>query len=224
MPYERIDPGGPDGAAALDQIAIEFARFAVDEGRRILTWDNDRDRRWNDALRRAGCIEHRRKLFVKRDLTTNVPDDQGLGWRTLAEDDEAAFVARMMDVSEGDPFEDDARDADREWQELKDHIGAALDPTLWRTALVDGEPIGVLLPTVFPGDVCEGSISYVGVLPAHRGCGYGRRLHADGLRLMAERGATHYVGSTDVRNEAMARTFAANGCRVTGTQVFWNAG
>jgi ribosomal protein S18 acetylase RimI-like enzyme len=47
----------------------------------------------------------------------------------------------------------------------------------------------------------QGTLFYVAVLPAFRGRGYGRALHAGGLAMLAERGVTRYVGSTDTRND-----------------------
>jgi hypothetical protein len=48
-------------------------------------------------------------------------------------------------------------------------------------------------------------------------------LHAAGLEFLARNGIQHYVGSTDSRNMPMLAVFAANGCRSTGSQLFYKA-
>ena len=106
--------------------------------------------------------------------------------------------------------------------ELIEYAGELLDRNLWRVALLDGEPIGVVLPQTFGGEPEEGSVFYVAILPEHRGRGLGRKLHRAGLALLAGAGVQRYVGSTDVRNEAMARVFAGNGCEISTTQLFFH--
>lgn len=81
----------------------------------------------------------------------------------------------------------------------------------------------MVLPLVWAGDSPEGTLSYVGILPEHRGEGLGRRLHRAGLLLLARAGAQSYLGSTGIRNEAMARVFERNDCAMTGIQLFFCA-
>jgi len=208
-----------DDADDVAPAVEEILAFAADGERLIITWESPDRVRLNAALRAAGCSVHREKLFVQRDLTGDLPPSVDFTWRTLAEAGESELVPVLWEASQGDPFEGDDRDAEREWRELVADTGTELDPTLWRIALRDGVPVGVVLPTVWEGARREGTLSYVGVVPAHRGRGLGRALHAAGLRLLAEAGALRYAGSTDVRNAAMARVFAANGCPVASVQL-----
>ena len=80
---------------------------------------------------------------------------------------------------------------------------------------------GVLLPQIYPDIQTEGTLYYIGVAPERRGEGWGKRLHAHGLALLASRGATRYVGSTDLRNEPMVRVFRHNRCNDRGVQVMY---
>ncbi|MFH1864364.1 MAG: GNAT family N-acetyltransferase [Candidatus Eisenbacteria bacterium] len=102
-------------------------------------------------------------------------------------------------------------------------VNDALERAGWALAQVDGETVGVVLPQEFPDHDGEGTLFYVAVLPAFRGRGHGRALHAAGLAMLAERGVTRYVGSTDTRNGPMLKIFEANGCSQTGTQLFYRA-
>jgi GNAT superfamily N-acetyltransferase len=130
----------------------------------------------------------------------------------------------MAPASEGDPFEDDSsRDPRAEFRELTSFAGAAFDPTWWRVAYLDRDPIGVVLPQTFSNRKNEGTLFYVAVLPEFRGRGFGRILHASGLAFLAERGVTRYIGSTDARNLPMISVFRANGCEQTGRQLFYRA-
>ncbi len=211
-----------EGAASVASLAT-LARALYGElatCEELVSWDQPERTRFNDALRAAGFRDHRRKLFVMRDLTDDLPPGGSFTWRTLAEVGEEAFVELMTRSSDDDPFPDDDFDPQEEWRELVAHAGEAFDPDRWRVAIVDGEPAGVVLPTPYPDAPTEGTLSYIGILPAFRGRGLGRDLHASGLRLLADAGCTVYKGSTDQRNEPMARVFARNGCPVDGIQLF----
>jgi ribosomal protein S18 acetylase RimI-like enzyme len=54
-------------------------------------------------------------------------------------------------------------------------------------------------------------ISYVGVLPEHRGNGYADGLLLEASHLLVEGGATEIVAATDVGNTPMAVAFARCG-------------
>ena len=128
--------------------------------------------------------------------------------------------AQSLGLGSFGAYHDRLRQDSGEWRELLDYAGEALDRDLWRLALVDGAVAGVVLPVVWPGDDRTGTLFYVGIVPSHRGRGLGRALHAEGLRLLAAAGAVSYSGSTDCRNEAMARVFERNGCEILGRQLF----
>jgi GNAT superfamily N-acetyltransferase len=106
---------------------------------------------------------------------------------------------------------------------LIEYAGKRFDPTWWRIAYVESEPAGVVLPQAFEKRDNEGTLFYVAVRPAFRGRGYGRVLHAAGLEFLSRKGIVKYVGSTDARNFPMLAVFQTNGCRQTGTQLFYKA-
>ena len=128
----------------------------------------------------------------------------------------------MTEAARGDPFEDvTKRDPRRDFRDLIAYAGEKFDPTWWRAAFLDGRPIGVVLAQAVAGSDREGSLFYVGVVADYRGRGLGRTLHAGGLEFLARGGIVRYVGSTDSRNIPMLTIFAVNGCRQTGTQLFY---
>jgi ribosomal protein S18 acetylase RimI-like enzyme len=92
--------------------------------------------------------------------------------------------------------------------------GTAYHPETWVIAYRDEKPVGVIFAQRYDDKMEEGSLFFVGVMPEYRGQGQGKVLHAKGLEMLASIGVKEYVGSTDVQNEAMIKTFAANGCRL----------
>jgi RimJ/RimL family protein N-acetyltransferase len=229
-PDGSLDPGkrevapGAKGAAALAAIARALKEECVRTNASLLSWERETDADWNRLLIEAGFEVHRRKIYVGRDLSALSELEPPFTWRTLAEIGDREFLDWLIRASAGDPFEDEPRDYEREYKELLEHAGDRLDRGLWRVALLDGVPVGMVLPLSFGGDPERGTLSYVGVLPEFRGEGLGGRLHLAGLALLAGAGVQRYVGSTDVRNEPMARVFARNGCATTRTRLHFRAG
>jgi len=215
--------------AGFREVASSLAAFLsnsfAEDDTEVLAWDREASRPVNSALESAGFVVGRRKVFVERDLSDHAPRSKHeLEFRSLAKLGEDRFLEIMTEASTGDPFEESSdRDPRGEFRELRDYAGKKFDPTWWSVAYAGGRPIGVLLPQEFADRDGEGTLFYVAVLPAERGHGYGRLLHAEGLAFLARNGITHYVGSTDTRNTPMLRVFEANGCRVTGTQLFYKA-
>lgn len=207
--------GDSAAGAFADAITARWAGTDME----LLAWERDGKAPMVDALRPNGWDVLRRKAFVECDLRATLPPaPAGLRRVALAAAGEAAFIGRLTHAAEGDPFADPEGDPQSEWNDLVRYAGELFDPERWY--LVDDArgPVGVLLPQAY--DATTGSIFYVAVLPARRGEGLGTALHAAGLRDLADRGLARYVGSTDVRNAAMLRVFARNGCPVTKQQVF----
>jgi ribosomal protein S18 acetylase RimI-like enzyme len=189
----------------------------------ILSWDRTRSAEVNAALERAGFEVEKKKAFVARGLKGDLPErGVDFAFRSLFEVGKPEFLRIMTEAAQGDPFEDVTDgDPEADFNELVEGAGNRFDPASWMLAQVGDDVVGVVLPQELPGDDKEGTLFYVAVLPAFRGRGYGRALHAAGLSMLAERGVTRYVGSTDTRNAPMLRVFEANGCPQTGTQLFY---
>jgi GNAT superfamily N-acetyltransferase len=205
--------------ALVGHLASTFSR----DGITVMSSDRPRNREILSALERAGFEIEKTKAYVGRSLESELPEPEvTFGFLTLAEVGREKFVGVMTAAAEGDPFEDmEGRDPDADFQELVDMAGDRFDESMWYLPLVDGEIVGVLLPQAFPDSETDGTLFYVAVLPRFRGRGYGRALHATGLSMLAARGVTSYIGSTDTRNAPMLRVFEANGCPQTNTQFFY---
>jgi ribosomal protein S18 acetylase RimI-like enzyme len=76
-------------------------------------------------------------------------------------------------------------------------VRLAYDPT--------GRCVGITVPGLRPWGA---DISYIGVLPEHRGNGYADELLLEASHLLVEGGATEIVAATDVGNAPMAAAFA----------------
>ncbi|TFJ92338.1 GNAT family N-acetyltransferase [Lentibacillus salicampi] len=104
------------------------------------------------------------------------------------------------------------RDAEKFLKGMKTELPSQAD-NMYTVYMVDGEPIGVVLPHIEPDTDKEGRMFWIGVHPVFRGKGYGRLLHLIGLyRLQHEFGATSYYGVTKVDNTPMQNVMSANGC------------
>ncbi|MFJ4076455.1 ribosomal protein S18 acetylase RimI-like enzyme [Curtobacterium sp. PhB137] len=87
----------------------------------------------------------------------------------------------------------------------------------WRIALdADGLVVGFVLATRTAYDA---AISFIGVLPQHRGRGVVDGLLAEGLRVHAEAVEPKVVGTTDAANTPMRRAFERAGFVVTKRRI-----
>ncbi|MFF1462736.1 GNAT family N-acetyltransferase [Streptomyces sp. NPDC058330] len=79
----------------------------------------------------------------------------------------------------------------------------------WRVAeLPSGEPVGFVIPA---RNNYHPMISYIGVLPAHRGNGYIDDILAEGTRVLAAENVERIRAATDLGNVPMAKSFARLG-------------
>lgn len=87
----------------------------------------------------------------------------------------------------------------------------------WRTAhLSDGTTIGFIVPTRTASDA---SISYLGVLPGHRGHGYVHDLLAEMVHVHHGGDQPRIVGTTDAANQPMRAAFERAGFFVTRVRI-----
>lgn len=80
----------------------------------------------------------------------------------------------------------------------------------------DGSVVGIVMPTKV-GD--HATLSYVGVVPAHRGRHYCDDLVTEALHIFTEAGVQVVDDATDVGNEPMVATFERVGYQVVGRRI-----
>jgi GNAT superfamily N-acetyltransferase len=83
------------------------------------------------------------------------------------------------------------------------------DQSHWRAALIDGQPVGFVIPQMIGQEV--GAINYVGVIPSYRGKGLSRDLITFGTADLTRAGARRVIADIDVENFPLARTLATVG-------------
>ncbi len=166
------------------------------------------------------------KYLYERQLdeTLAFPDNT-LHWQSLATLGEAAFLAYLTEAASDDPEASAATQPEQEFEELLAHAGAAFDAEQWWVAFTPTEQaVGVVLPQIFEDKPTEGTLSYLGVMPAFRQQGYGALLHQWGLASLAQRQVKRYIGSTGHANVAMQRVFERNGCHRLAGRYFLRPG
>lgn len=88
---------------------------------------------------------------------------------------------------------------------------------LWRLAYdSSGQQIGFIIPS---RSAYDASVSYLGVVPEHRGHGYVNDLLAEITHMHTDAGADRITGTTDTTNAPMAAAFLRGGYEVTATRI-----
>jgi GNAT superfamily N-acetyltransferase len=86
----------------------------------------------------------------------------------------------------------------------------------WRLAAVDGELVGLTVPS---RNFTDPIIGYVAVLPEHRGHGYSYDLLVEATHLLVAEGADRILANTDVTNRPMAAAFAKAGYPISDRRI-----
>ena len=91
------------------------------------------------------------------------------------------------------------------------NAGFQQQPDWWQLAeTTAGEPVGFVLCSIFARNQdrpVEGTIFYMGVLPVHRGNGYGRQLLDQATRTLARMGVHRILCDTAACNAPMIAAF-----------------
>jgi RimJ/RimL family protein N-acetyltransferase len=90
----------------------------------------------------------------------------------------------------------------------------------WRLAYTDeGDFVGLVVPT---RNHIAPVVGLVGVVPEHRGHGYGYDLLAECTHFLAAQGADRILADTDATNTPMAAAFARAGYPITQERIFFS--
>ena len=146
-----------------------------------------------------------------------------LRFRPVGISDDNELLAALAEISRGSLDLHTAREVARVGVEQAARTQlAGLDGLVgprswWRLASTpDGRLVGIAVPArYFEGPI----IGYIGVVPEHRGAGYGRDLLAEATHILAAEGATRIRADTDSTNTPMAAAFERAGYRNFGVQI-----
>jgi RimJ/RimL family protein N-acetyltransferase len=195
-------------------MAMSYTRFVPPDWREL----QDVRARVQDRMaiaERTGARLFVERLRLNRSPGEPVPGPTGrLVFRTPQ--DQAELTGLMTRVLEGtldahslhDLTTLSAREA-AEAQYAEELAGYRGPRDRWRVAaLPDGDPVGFVVPA-HNGD--KPVITYIAVLPGHRGKGYVDEILAEGTRVPTAEDVPRIRASTDLGNLPMARAFAHAG-------------
>lgn len=179
-----------------------------------------------DAATRAGLTHTLERLSFAWTPEQGVP--AASSWLAFAaEPDDEVVLTVLQGVAEGSLDDLTVRTVaalgprGQAQDDLDFYAGLPGERSWWRLARTpDGELVGLVIPS---RSAYHASVSYLGVLPAHRGHGYVDDLLAEITRQHAGRGAPRITGTTDTTNAPMAAAFARGGYALTGVRLVLSA-
>jgi len=188
-------------------------------------WADDPDAvaavRWRaSAARAGGFVRTTERVTFARAISDPRPERSSRLEFIPASDEE--FRAMFARVAEGSL---DAHTLDmvaREGVEaladddLEFYLSLPGERTAWRVATSGDQRIGFIIPTRTAYDA---SISYLGVLPEHRGRGYVNDLLAEMVHIHHDAGESRIVGTTDTTNTPMRDAFERAGFGATRRRI-----
>ncbi len=230
-----VDPSIPDPARlATELINAGHQAFRADGMKRlpefsmdiVTDWRTDPDAveavTWRDeALSAAGLAETIERLKLAWTMGTPVPqkstrlhfqpgDDEAFldVFRSVAQGSlDIHTQADLIDMGPAAQAEDD----------LEFYLSLPGDRTMWRIAFdQDGSRVGFIIPSCSAYDA---SVSYLGVVPEHRGHGLVDDLLAQITIMHSDNGAPRVTGTTDTTNAPMAAAFTRAGYVVEAIRI-----
>lgn len=206
------------------QSEIADALFAHVKGfgcLKALSWAREDNSKWRKLLTESGFMEKEDRAYYRRKVSAFKSNhDNPFQLISLNDLGESSFLEIYRETYLGNSnrnFNNESPETD-----FRSHIesaGVLFDPNRWYVAMKENCPLGIVLPQRFPDSPHEGTLMSLGLLPKARGKGYGKVLHAIGLEILANQGATDYIGSTDVQNIPMIKVFEKNQCEFVGIRT-----
>jgi ribosomal protein S18 acetylase RimI-like enzyme len=186
-----------------------------------LSWAREDNSQLRGILRSIGFVEKQDKAYYRKEIACyHSPYRKNFCYRSIAEIGKDEFLAVYRETYIGNLNRNYKKEnPDEDFHSHVESAGELFDAKAWLAIYENQEPIGIVLPQRFPDDPYEGTLMSVGLVPKARSKGYGKILHAKGMEILAQQGATEYVGSTDVQNEPMIRVFEENGCQFVGIRT-----
>ncbi|MBC9225261.1 GNAT family N-acetyltransferase [Aeromicrobium sp. 636] len=177
---------------------------------------------WRSRAAHAGGFTRstERLSFARTDSTPRPPRPRRLGFRPGTDDEFrtlfAAVAPGSLDAHTLAMVAEQGVDALAD-DDLQFYLSLPGSRDAWRIAtLADGTTVGFTIATRTAYDA---SISYLGVLPEHRGRGFVDELLAQMVHLHHDDGEQRIVGTTDAANAPMAAAFGRAGFETTRVRI-----
>ena len=208
LDFALIDVKSPDGAQALLR-AVEMA--AKPETKAVgynLYNDTEQYRDILNLFLLAGflVVQEKKSYIYEREEPPRSTVE--FTFRSVAEVGEEKFISTVKDVTVGTLDKLMADDAIRLGGDkaAREYVSSLkeldFEPDWWRLGYFGDQIIGLVLPQRFSESI--GGINYIGVLPRHRGHGYGKVLLAEGTRILLENGIKKIYADIDTANHPLA--------------------
>lgn len=173
---------------------------------------------WRAALERHGVVEVAASHSYERPLGPLASvEDERLSFRPVS-DMPRELVESVYEATYADTGDASHRLSPETFsvrlERLRELPLLAEDPSGWLVAYDADEPVGLVFASVEcapHGSAERGWILEIGVVPAARGRGLGKKLLSQGLFELGERGVTQALARIDVANTPSLRLFAAAG-------------
>jgi ribosomal protein S18 acetylase RimI-like enzyme len=195
----------------------EFTDYCKKNEISLLTSENNIE---NNYLADFGFQIYRTKTLFQKKLNKIEEFDKKLCYKSISEVTEVVFktifIKAVTDFEEKDGYSNEDY-----FDYLKELAEDKYNEENWKLVLKNDEPIGVILPQIFPDNEKEGTLYFLGLLEDQRNKGYGKEMHLEGLNILFENGATEYIGSTLNSNQAMTKLFHKNKCEIQTIQYFF---
>ena len=160
------------------------------------------------VLAGAGLAPVRHFQRMTRDLSTHLDEPEwphGVAARPYlpGADEDAVFAAYRAAFHEH--WGSESPDSAHWWWDVRDSPDSGYDPELWTVAEADGDVVGFVIGRVHDRESGpEGYVSFLGVVPGHRGIGLGGALLSHQLAQFATRGLPRATLDVDVDNVTTA--------------------
>jgi RimJ/RimL family protein N-acetyltransferase len=188
----------------------------------VMTDDRDYDRPKIKLLAENGFKIYYSKMIY----TKNLDEHEFLykdifQYRTLEETGKEDFLKIFKNVLYDDPEANE--DYRIQFKDMIEHAGTKYNPKKWFLVMLNGKPIGVILPQRFESKESIGGIFHIGLIPEERNKGYGKILFSKCLQLLKEDGIKKYIGSTNINNISMRKVFESGSCQEWFKRNFYKA-
>ncbi|MBM7632346.1 GNAT family N-acetyltransferase [Geomicrobium sediminis] len=204
--------GAPKEISKVDHLIIELFSTAHTYGYKRVTLEctNQLFNQLNKTREKMRIIGER-VLYTSQLINEITIDKAHYEVWLPFEDRSIRLLATIMDVDKGE--------SKKFLQSMKVELPSQYHE-MFTVYIVDGIPVGIVLPHIEPNTDQEGRMFWIGVHPNYKGIGYGALLHKLGLyRLQIDFHAKTYVGITTIKNKPMKNVMLSNGCNQLNTLV-----